>query len=64
MPDLPIYEDTYFVGLACELATDTCFLEEKVYMWLANPNSITRTVEISLIIKHIFMLAKIDIGLK
>lgn len=45
MPDLPIYEDTYFVGLACELATDTCFLEEKVYMWLANPNSITRTVE-------------------
>ena len=45
MPDLPVYEDTYFVGLACELATDTCFLEEKVYMWLANPNSITRTVE-------------------
>lgn len=45
LPDLPIYEDTYFVGLACILATDKCYLEEIVYMWLCNPKSITRNEE-------------------
>jgi len=43
--DLPIYEDTYFVGLACILSTDKCYLEEVFYMWLCNPKSITRNSE-------------------
>lgn len=41
-PDLRIFEDTYFVGLACELATDIVYLDESVYVWLWNPQSTVR----------------------
>lgn len=41
-PDLRIFEDTYFVGLACELATDRFYLDRSVYVWLWNPYSTVR----------------------
>lgn len=40
--DLRIFEDTYFVGIACELATDIYHLDTITYMWLDNPNSTVR----------------------
>lgn len=41
-PDLRIFEDTYFVGLACELAQDRFYLDKPVYVWLWNPKSTVR----------------------
>lgn len=41
-PKLRIFEDTYFVGTACLLATDIFHHQVVVYMWLWNSNSITR----------------------
>lgn len=40
--DLRIFEDTYFVGLACELATDIYHLDTITYMWMDNPKSTVR----------------------
>ncbi|WP_125705947.1 glycosyltransferase family 2 protein [Lacticaseibacillus daqingensis] len=41
-PDLRLYEDTYFVGLACKLATDIVTVDRSVYVWLWNPASTVR----------------------
>ncbi|WP_461215114.1 glycosyltransferase family 2 protein [Lacticaseibacillus sp. GG6-2] len=41
-PDLRIFEDTYFVGLACELAQRRQYLNRSVYVWLWNPASTVR----------------------
>ncbi|KRK72650.1 hypothetical protein FD02_GL001623 [Lacticaseibacillus nasuensis JCM 17158] len=41
-PELRIFEDTYFVGLACELASDIVYLDDSVYVWLWNPRSTVR----------------------
>ncbi|WP_390409521.1 glycosyltransferase family 2 protein [Lacticaseibacillus jixiensis] len=41
-PDLRIFEDTYFVGLACELALNFKYLDRAVYAWLWNPASTVR----------------------
>ncbi|MFD1484487.1 glycosyltransferase family 2 protein [Lacticaseibacillus baoqingensis] len=41
-PDLRIFEDTYFVGLACELAHSRKYLDRSVYVWLWNPASTVR----------------------
>ncbi|KRN25185.1 glycosyltransferase family 2 protein [Lacticaseibacillus camelliae] len=41
-PDLRIFEDTYFVGSACELAQNIYYLDQSVYVWLWNPNSTVR----------------------
>ena len=41
-PALRIFEDTYFVGLACQLAEDIFYLNSVVYTWLCNPNSTVR----------------------
>jgi glycosyltransferase involved in cell wall biosynthesis len=41
-PDLRIFEDTYFVGLACQLAKDIHYLESVVYTWRCNMDSTTR----------------------
>lgn len=45
MDNLRIYEDTYFVGLACELSADIYYKNSVVYTWLCNPNSIVRKKE-------------------
>lgn len=37
---LLVYEDVYFVGLACMLATDIYPIKASVYTWTYNPNSI------------------------
>lgn len=42
-PDLRIFEDNYFVGLACMLAQNLYDLNSVVYSWLYNPNSIVRS---------------------
>ncbi|MGR8825828.1 glycosyltransferase family 2 protein [Leuconostoc mesenteroides] len=42
LSNLKIYEDTYFVGLACELSTDIYYKNSVVYIWLCNSNSIVR----------------------
>jgi hypothetical protein len=42
-PELRIFEDTYFVGLACQLSTDIYYLNSVVYTWLCNPNSTVRS---------------------
>ncbi|WP_179395649.1 glycosyltransferase family 2 protein [Lacticaseibacillus absianus] len=42
LPDLRIFEDTYFVGCVCELATDISYLDRSVYVWLWNPVSTVR----------------------
>ena len=42
-PELRIFEDTYFVGLACQLATDIYYLDSVVYTWICNPNSTVRS---------------------
>jgi len=42
-PDLRIYEDTYFVGLSCELATDIYYLDSVVYSWLYREGSTVRS---------------------
>lgn len=42
LPDLRIYEDTYYVGVACMLATDIVYLHRSVYMWLYNDQSTVR----------------------
>lgn len=41
-PDLRIFEDTYFVGLACEMARSYKYLDRAVYTWLWNPASTVR----------------------
>lgn len=41
-PDLRIFEDTYFVGLACELAQQRFYLNRSAYVWLWNPESTVR----------------------
>ncbi|WP_125705942.1 glycosyltransferase family 2 protein [Lacticaseibacillus daqingensis] len=41
-PQLRIFEDTYFVGLACAMATDIVYLDRSVYLWLWNPQSTVR----------------------
>lgn len=41
-PELRLFEDTYFVGLACQLATDIHYLDSVVYSWLYNANSLVR----------------------
>ncbi|MCT3058293.1 glycosyltransferase family 2 protein [Leuconostoc citreum] len=40
--DLRIFEDTYFVGLACELADNIYYHDSVVYSWLYNANSTVR----------------------
>lgn len=40
--DLRVFEDTYFVGLACELATQIYHIEEVTYVWLFNEHSTVR----------------------
>ncbi|WP_394457114.1 glycosyltransferase [Leuconostoc suionicum] len=45
LDNLRIYEDTYFVGLACELSADIYYKNSVVYTWLCNPNSIVRKKE-------------------
>ncbi|MDR2977609.1 MAG: glycosyltransferase family 2 protein [Streptococcaceae bacterium] len=42
-PELRIFEDTYFVGLACQLSTDIYYLNSVVYTWVCNPNSTVRS---------------------
>ncbi|MDR2976345.1 MAG: glycosyltransferase [Streptococcaceae bacterium] len=42
-PKLRLFEDMYFVGLACELATDIHYLNSVVYSWLFNANSLVRS---------------------
>ncbi|MFC4651461.1 glycosyltransferase family 2 protein [Lactococcus nasutitermitis] len=41
-PKLRIYEDSYFVGVASQLSTDSYYLDKVVYTWLYNTNSIGR----------------------
>ncbi|GAB2026088.1 glycosyltransferase family A protein [Lactovum odontotermitis] len=41
-PELRLFEDTYFVGLACQLSTDIHYLDSVVYSWLYNANSLVR----------------------
>ena len=41
--DLRIYEDTYFVGLSCQLSDDSYYLDSVVYTWICNPDSIVRS---------------------
>ncbi|RRG10047.1 MAG: glycosyltransferase family 2 protein [Lactobacillus sp.] len=41
-PNLRIFEDTYFVGLACELTDDIFRLNRSVYLWLWNAESTVR----------------------
>lgn len=45
--NLKIYEDTYFVGLACELSTDIYYKNSVVHIWLCNVNSIVRNPKTS-----------------
>lgn len=45
LKNLRIYEDSYFVGLACELSSDIHYIDSVIYTWLANPNSIVRKSE-------------------
>lgn len=45
--NLKIYEDTYFVGLVCELSTDIYYKNSVVYIWLCNVNSIVRNPKTS-----------------
>lgn len=40
--NLRIFEDTYFVGLACELANDIYYHDSVVYSWLYNNKSTVR----------------------
>lgn len=39
---LRIFEDSYFVGLACKLANDILPIKKTVYTWNCNPNSTVR----------------------
>lgn len=41
--ELRIFEDTYFVGLACQLSDDIYYLDSVVYIWICNPNSTVRS---------------------
>ncbi len=41
--DLPVFEDTYFVGLAFEFATDIAKIDNAGYSWLYNSNSTGRS---------------------
>lgn len=41
--DLRVFEDTYFVGVACELAHDIYRLDAVVYNWMYHPDSTVRT---------------------
>jgi glycosyltransferase involved in cell wall biosynthesis len=41
-PDLRIFEDTYFVGLACQLCDDIKYVPVAVYTWLYNQQSLVR----------------------
>lgn len=40
--ELRIFEDTYFVGLSCQHATDIYYLNSVVYTWMCNPESTVR----------------------
>lgn len=42
LDDLRVFEDTYFVGLACELAGSIYYSEAITYMWQSNPQSTMR----------------------
>ncbi|MFV0556516.1 MAG: glycosyltransferase family 2 protein [Lactovum sp.] len=42
-PELRIFEDTYFVGLSCQLSTDIYYIDSVVYSWLYNANSLVRS---------------------
>ncbi|MDR2976344.1 MAG: glycosyltransferase family 2 protein [Streptococcaceae bacterium] len=42
-PKLRLFEDNYFVGLACECASDIYYLKSVVYSWLYNPDSLVRS---------------------
>ena len=39
---LRIFEDSYFVGLACKLSKDILPIKKTVYTWNCNPNSTFR----------------------
>ncbi|KGH34497.1 glycosyltransferase family 2 protein [Lactococcus cremoris] len=41
-PELKLFEDTYFVGLSCQLAKDIHYIDSVVYSWLYNENSLVR----------------------
>lgn len=41
--DIKVFEDTYFVGVACMLANDIYQINTTIYMWLWNGDSTTRT---------------------
>ncbi|MDR0299498.1 MAG: glycosyltransferase family 2 protein [Streptococcaceae bacterium] len=41
-PSLRIFEDTYFVGLSCQLASDIYYLDSVAYSWLYNSDSLVR----------------------
>ncbi|WP_412989926.1 glycosyltransferase family 2 protein [Pediococcus siamensis] len=40
--DLRVFEDTYFVGVACECASDIYYLDSVVYTWMWHPNTTVR----------------------
>ncbi|MCH5461329.1 glycosyltransferase family 2 protein [Lactobacillus sp. LC28-10] len=42
--DLQFNEDTYFVGLACAMATDISYLDKVVYIWLWHEDAIKRAL--------------------
>jgi hypothetical protein len=41
--DIKVFEDTYFVGVACMLANDIYQINTTIYMWLWNGDSTTRS---------------------
>lgn len=40
--DLRVFEDTYFVGLACDLAEHIYYMDDVTYVWLHNAQSTVR----------------------
>lgn len=58
--ELRVFEDTYFVGLACELADQIYYLSDQVYIWLWNDHSTMRVAGGQQVTSQLAMWAKMN----